>query len=115
MEKKNTLKDDAKGAFADLLPDTKVVADDAGGCSLRGRGRGYYMWSCHHELERDGRGKGVTKVGTGKRGKGWERERESYAATGMRNLPNSAPSSHAFNCPFPLHRCQPFRPRHRNT
>jgi len=51
-----------------------VVADNAaGGRGLRGmvRGRGYYMWGCHHESERDRKGKGGTKAGTGKReGKG---------------------------------------------
>jgi len=33
----NTLKDNPKRAFSNLLPDTKVVANDAsGGCGLRG-------------------------------------------------------------------------------
>jgi hypothetical protein len=69
----NTLEDDAKGAFTDLFPDTEVVTDDAGGgCGLRGmiRRRGYYMWGCHHESARDGKGKGGTKAGDRKERKG---------------------------------------------
>lgn len=36
-KKKSTFKDNTKRAFPNLLPDTKVVANDAGGgCGLRG-------------------------------------------------------------------------------
>jgi hypothetical protein len=36
-KKKNTLKDNTERAFSNLLPNTKVVANDAGsGCGLRG-------------------------------------------------------------------------------
>jgi hypothetical protein len=70
IDMKITLEDDPKRAFPNLLSDTKVVTNDTGcSCRLRsmGRGRGYYMRGCHHELKRDRRGKGVTKAGTGKR------------------------------------------------
>jgi hypothetical protein len=64
QKEQDTLKDDAKGAFTNLFPDTEVVTDDTGGGrGLRGMvgGRGYYMWGSHHESERDGKGKGGTK------------------------------------------------------
>jgi hypothetical protein len=36
-KEENTLKDNTERAFPNLLPDTKVVANDAGGgCGLRG-------------------------------------------------------------------------------
>ena len=75
QEGQNTLKDDTKGAFTDLFPDTEVVSDNTGGgCGLRGMvgRRGYYMWGCHHESEKDRNGKGGTKAGggTGKERKG---------------------------------------------
>jgi hypothetical protein len=62
------------------------------------------MRGCHHDLTREGKGKGVTKAGTGRRkGKGEGRERWC-TVTGllpihhMVSFPNSAISSHASLC-----------------
>lgn len=61
-EKKHTFKNDAERALANLLPNTEVVTDHAScSCGLRRmcRGRGYYMWGCHHGEERERKGERV--------------------------------------------------------
>lgn len=102
QREQNTLEDNAKGAFTDLFPDTEVVTDDAGsGRGLRGmiRRRGYYMWGCHRESERDGKGKGGTKAGAQegeeREGKTGKLHGDAEKQTNMAICPNSVPCSHA--------------------